>query len=116
MVPFGIISGTCLAFVVITRVLEWTHHLSTVKERWPKTYATLLSPFTQLLLLLVAISLLVDLRIEHRPAPSKPPAAPTRIDQRANDGTCVNVVAGNDAKLDCSTGQEKDAKVQPKGR
>lgn len=92
------------------------HHLDTIKERWPRVYRVLLSPGTRLLLLLVAIGLLVDVRMEHsQEGPKAPPAPAQVIEQKAEDSTCSNVVAGKDAQVDCSSGKENErGKKHPK--
>ena len=43
------------------------------------------------------------------------PVAPVTIEQKAQDATCSNIVAGKDAKVDCPSEQENgSAKKHPK--
>ena len=98
-----IVGGICVAYVVVTQILEWTHHMNVIKERWPRAYRTLLGPVTRLLFLAVAIALLVEVLRERKleshkqdtPAPVATPTPAPQTGSATTSGANSPAVSGN---------------------
>jgi hypothetical protein len=106
-----IIGCVLVAYLVITQFLEWTHHIDTIKKRWPKAYNILMSPSSRVLLLLVVIGLLAEvLRERGRETATKqetPPqgARPTQSGSATTFGPCSPATIGNGNKIDVNCGK-----------
>jgi len=120
-----IIGGVLVVSVAAIHILEGLHLMEMIKTKWPRFNAFLVSRSLSFSLAIVGIGLLcvamTQLWHEAPPKSAPAPKPPTseqqpgqKIDQKATDSNCSNVIAGRDAKVDCSPGAEnKDAKKHP---
>lgn len=119
-----IVGGICVAFSVISQILEWTHHVDLIQKRWPRLYSGLMNPITRLVLLVVAVALFAEVLREHKSeikseptvpatqthggAPQSTGSATTHGDQSpAVTGSGNSFVYGDDAKKEAPKKDKK---------
>jgi hypothetical protein len=108
-----IIGGFCVVYFVITQILEWTHHIGVIEERWPKAYKILMSTALRVLLLLVAIGLFAEvLRERSQETAAKHETAPQGAKQQSGPATtfgpCSPATTGNENKINVDCGKTPD--------